>query len=245
MSFSNWVDEKGSSVYYLDFDEDVTLKAKWDHTITYDAGDLGHFYNGENVYKDVCSEEDTIIDISPCVYTNSYSRAFIGWSLVPNGTADDVINDMAGELSYYKNLTLYAVYTDGYSLTIDANQEGGEISTYYESYKDGDWRSYGKKRSCGKQTLTLTYPLGVRPEDAPYFCTDPIYYREWVVSADDSVIFSNWSSDKAGKDAAYFSNLTLKQDGTDRMYAVWKGYSINLKLAWQNVTALEGEGQSA
>lgn len=233
-NFRNWVYYDGygeDSINYLEnatypvFDEDVTLTANWENTVTYNAK-AGHFYNGSTSTSKTYYGSETILDTSLCCYPNTNDKAFIGWSL--DGTVDKIVDD---SLVVVQNFNLYAVYVDGYSVTFDVNLDGGSLYYYYESYRDSDGSpNYGEYRylkSDDDTSLTLTYPKGVKPGDAPYFCCDPFKdTKSQLRQGENKVEFSNWSLDAQGTQAAYFGNLSPKADGTDTLYAVWSEYYV-------------------
>ena len=229
MYFDHWTGDDGkdySSGYSYPFEKDTTLTAHWYHKITYLSTDEGHFYDGSTSYSSgFISEEFPFPDVSVCCYTNKSNRAFVGWKL-PDGTA--LTPELASQSAVYQNLTLTAVYTDGYPVTFDVNSENGSIKNYSESYKCADgYPVYTENRSVDETTkkLTFTYPKGVMPSEAPYFCYDPIKYPEtYLTGGDESVIFKNWSDKATGGESVYFSNLTPAGDGTDTIYAQWESF---------------------
>ncbi len=223
MKFSYWMDNNGNSVYPMSqtFYEDTTLYARYDHVITYHAGE-GKFFSGNKTYSETLSENDTLLDVSVCCYPNGTDRAFIGWALKENATANDVI-DVDDGIDVYQNIDLYAVFDDGYPLTFFVNTENGTINSYYESYKGN--RKQLRTLSGNNKSITFTYPNGVKPSEANYFSYDPFYNPEYRLSSgDDSVIYNFWSNDADGKSYAYFDNLTPAGDGNDSVYAIWETY---------------------
>ncbi|WP_026529135.1 leucine-rich repeat protein [Butyrivibrio sp. VCD2006] len=224
MTFDYWsLDENGDeSIWGYEFEADITLYAHWTHAITYDPGE-GHFYGqeaGEKYVSNWLSEENTILDISPYCYPASNDKAFIGWSLEPDG---EVVTELGFSPSVYQNITVYAVYTDGYPVTFNAN--GGTINQYYESYIDwGDYYRLGSLRSYDKSTLTITYPKEYVPSEAPYMCYMPIYDNSYVTPNTADKEFKNWTSDESGDNDTSFYTYSPKKDGTDTFYAKWSKY---------------------
>ena len=225
MNFNRWLDEDGypRSVSYLYVDEDITLYAYYDHTITYHAGEEGHFYNGDTIYENVRGEYDTTIDNSVCCYPNRNSRAFVGWALKEDATEDDLINNY-GNFSVYQNIDLYAVYVDGYPVTFNVNCEDGLFSYYSESYIDMDgYTNWGKTRDLDKKTFTLTYPIGKKPSEANYFCYDPLNNTNAILPGTADMIFEGWSYDSAGTQKCDFYSLTPGREGVT-IYVNWSEY---------------------
>lgn len=234
-NFDNWtfINEYGYEDYisgfeydsYTQFNEDITLTASWNNTVTYHATSSGHFYGGETECTEQYSGRDTILDVSFCCYPNSNDKAFIGWSL--DGTPEKMVDDT---LVVAQNFNLYAVYVDGYPVTFNVNIEGGALLSYYESNMNSDgWRNYGKLRSLdsGTKALTLTYPKDKKPYEAPYFCYNPFRYQESQIdNGDAKVKFSNWSVDTSGGSYMDFNNMIPAGDGSDTLYAIWKDYYV-------------------
>lgn len=235
MNFSDWSFDDGNYISYDDtFDKDTTVVAHWTHTITYHAGE-GHFFGGEKdgiETRSFLSENDTLLDISLCCYpAEGTTRAFIGWGVKISGELVPVYDLLNSQFAVYENTDLYAMYTDGYPVTFDVNLDGGSIRSFYESYRDSDgYRNYNyTSRSLTEdnvKTVTFTYPLGVKPSEANYFCSDPFYSSSCLDKGDNAVMFGNWSKDIEGRVRADYYSLTPAGDGSDVIYAIWKDYWV-------------------
>ncbi|WP_026511874.1 InlB B-repeat-containing protein [Butyrivibrio sp. LC3010] len=213
--FDGWyLDEECSTRYVSSFYdytlvEDVTFYAKWSTSVavTYEAGS-GHFFEGETS-KTVYIPKGEYIQIGYTAYNNDKSKAFIGWSLNENATSKDAVIEK-DIIAAENNVTLYAVYTDGYQITFDGND--GIINYYYE-YMNG---SYWSGRYVDSEKYILTIPQNVTARSYEYI---ELYSVDANLPNTSGKHLFGWSTSQSAENVIDFDTYKFDRDTT--LYAIW------------------------
>ncbi len=185
---------------------DVTFYAKWTDgfKITCDAGD-GHFADGSTTKTGMIVMGDTL-DTRFAAFSNDKSKALVGWALKKGGEPIE-----SNLISPDSDCTLYAVYSEGCTVTFDGN--GGQITGYYVYNPDHtyDWCS------MDEPSLTLTLP-----KDITISSYAPFNYCQSIstTAPDAGKAFKGWSTSKSAEDIIDFASYKLTESSIT-LYAIW------------------------
>ena len=193
--FTGWYLDKGFTklldISNYTVDGNITVYAKYErgNIVTFDANG-GHIANSNEKNSSWTIAKDTEVESyrAPSV-ENSGNKTMVGWALAADGTE-------TVDLDTYiptKDVTLYAVWEDGYTVTFDAN--GGYLTDRDESY------------------LMDTVTSVCRKNVEFYQVSFPITY------AKENYRFLGWCKDKEGKE--YLDTRFDVVDKDMTIYAKW------------------------
>ncbi|MBR4162357.1 MAG: S-layer homology domain-containing protein [Solobacterium sp.] len=182
---------------------DETLYAVWGEAITINFDANGGYYpysesENEQVYSYKMTK-GAQVDIYVYPETNQSGKMFIGWSKTKGGAVEIDKNDIA-EYVPEASETLYAVWKDCYTITLNAN--GG----YF------DWIS-----QTDNTILTITVEKGKNVDTSEI----PVNYSA-------NMAFAGWSHSKTGNvEIGKYDLYDYVPTKTETLYAIWKeGYTI-------------------
>ena len=205
--FNGWYFDKActNKVGVIGFypDGDMTVYAGWAEkvTVTFDANG-GKVGNNKDVLISEIAKGSIIENMPIPTRTGDYS--FIGWALAKDATEDEVIDFF--HYPFNEDTYLYAIWSDGYTITYDAN--GGRWSDSYVI------KQYNVKKGESLGGSTYKFPGNPSWEDKAFTgwyhekeAKNKIEYIQGYVPTASEVLYAGWTED-------YYTITLIAENGT-------------------------------